>query len=91
MLRTKSWTLGLLLMTFTGPVAHAVDVLDYVEGEREASVAADTPWDLKELGYLEEKSIRRCKIIWQNGSSSLNRALRIFPPSWRDTAAVDQP
>ena len=23
MLRTKSWTLGLLLMTFTGPVAHA--------------------------------------------------------------------
>ena len=43
MLRTKSWTLGLLPMTFTGPVAHAVDVLDYVEGEREASVVvADT-------------------------------------------------
>ncbi len=57
MLRTKSWTLGLLLMTFTGPVAHAVDVLDYVEGEREASVVvADTLWDLAELGYLEEKS-----------------------------------
>lgn len=57
MLRTKSWMLGLLLMTFTGPVAHAVDVLDYVEGEREASVVvADTLWDLAELGYLEEKS-----------------------------------
>ena len=57
MLRTKSWTLGLLLMTFTGPVAHAVDILDYVEGEREASVVvADTLWDLAELGYLEEKS-----------------------------------
>ncbi|GIS19818.1 MAG: hypothetical protein CM15mP120_17340 [Pseudomonadota bacterium] len=69
------------------------DVLDYVEGEREASVVvADTLWDLAELGYLEEKAVRRCKIIWQNGSSSLNRALRIFlPPSWRDTAAVDQP
>ena len=57
MLRTKSWVLGLLLLTFTGPVAHAVDVLDYVEGEREASVVvADTLWDLAELGYLEEKS-----------------------------------
>ena len=57
MLRTKSWMLGLLLITFTGPVAHAVDVLDYVEGEREASVVvADTLWDLAELGYLEEKS-----------------------------------
>ncbi|MEC8807601.1 MAG: amidohydrolase [Pseudomonadota bacterium] len=57
MLRTKSWMLGLLLLTFTGPVAHAVDVLDYVEGEREASVVvADTLWDLAELGYLEEKS-----------------------------------
>ncbi len=57
MLRTKSWMLGLLLITFTGPVAHAVDVLDYVEGEREASVVvADTLWEIAELGYLEEKS-----------------------------------
>ena len=72
MLRTKSWTLGLLLMTFTGPVAHAVDVLDYVEGEREASVVvADTLWDLAELGYLEEKSSKTLQNYLDNANKEL--------------------
>ena len=46
-----------LLFFATGPYAYAVDVLDFVETERQASTdIADTLWQLAELGYLEQNS-----------------------------------
>ena len=81
-----------LLLTLARIPAHAAEILDFVQSERQSSIQiADTLWRLAELGYLEHNSSKTLQNYLAEREFTVEQGVAGIPTAFVATYGRDGP